>query len=398
MTSVVTLPTRRAAGHPFDPPAEFARLRADQPITRMRYPDGHVGWLVTSHALARKVLADPRFSNRSERKHPPLRANPVSRGDRPAAPGMFPMTDPPEHSRYRRLLTGYFTVQRMRGLESRITEIVAECLAAMIAAGPPVDLVPAFALPIPSLVTCELLGVPYDDHATFQDRTAQMVTLDDTPEHAAAAVGALTRYMHDLVLRKRTKPGEDMLGRLVADTELTDEELANIGMMLLVAGHETTANMIGLGVFALLEHPEQLATIRTDQSLMDNTVEELLRYLTIVQFGSSRSALDDVDLDGNTIREGETVTLALSAANRDPEAFPDPDALRPDRPDARHHLAFGHGVHQCLGQQLARIEMRVAYSALFDRFPSLRLAVSADQIPLRENALAYGVRELPVTW
>ncbi|MBB3724852.1 cytochrome P450 [Nonomuraea dietziae] len=396
----VTLPTRRDPACPFDPPEELTRLRDSQPLTRLAFPDGHVGWLVTGYDAARRVLADPRFSVRMDLKHSPLpRRNVLAgSGDKPA-PGMFVVMDDPDHRRFRRLLTGQFTVQRMRRLEPRIVQITADHLDAMAKAGPPVDLVQAFALPIPSLVICELLGVPYEDHAFFQEQTAVAVDLEASVEQATVAAGRLTDYFADLVRHKRSSPTDDLLGGLITDSDLTDEELTTIGLALLIAGHETTANMLALGVFALLRHPGQLDAYRADTSLTDSAVEELLRYLTIIHRGSpSRAALADVELDGQLIRAGETVIIGLPAVNRDPARFADPDVLRLGREGARHHLAFGHGVHQCLGQQLARIEMRIGYRMLFERFPALRLAVPAAEISMREASLAYGVRRLPVTW
>jgi cytochrome P450 len=399
-TAPVALPTKRTPGCPFSPPAELAQLRADHPVTPLAFPDGHIGWLVTGYDAARTVLADPRFSTRAELKRSPLGVAPRPGGPgRPAAPGWFVNMDPPEHTRYRRLLTGQFTVRRMKQLEPRIRQIVDEHLTAMAAADPPVDLVAAFALPIPSLVICELLGVPYTDHEFFQEQSAVMASLGSTQEQVTAAIAALAGYLRDLVAAKRTEPGDDLLSGLVAEAALTDEELANIGLILLVAGHETTANMLALGTFALLQHPEQLAALRADPALAEPVVEELLRYLSILQFGApTRAALEDVELAGRLVRKGETVTLSQPAADHDPEVFDQPEANRLDRANARRHLAFGHGVHQCLGQQLARIEMRIAYRTLFERFPTLRLAVPAEEVPLRDDAVLYGVWRLPVTW
>ncbi|WP_214404283.1 cytochrome P450 [Pseudonocardia lacus] len=393
----ITLPDRRTPGCPFDPPPELAGLPG--PLTRMAFPDGHVGWLVTGHEVARAVLSDPRFSIRSELRHSALpRPNVTPGGPGGAAPGWFAGMDRPDHTRYRRLLTGHFTVHRMRGLEARIAEITAERLDAMASDGPPADLVTAYALPIPSLVICELLGVPYADHAFFQRRTEIVVDVDSPTEQAAGAVRELAGYLHDLVRGKRAEPTADLLGDLLTGTDLTDAELTNIAMLLLVAGHETTANMLALGTYALLRHPEQLDAFRADAALTDSAVEELLRCLSILHLGApNRAALEDVELAGQLVRAGETVVLALPAVNRDPARFVDPDALRLDR-DARQHLAFGFGVHQCLGQQLARIEMRIGFRALFERFPTLRLAVPADEVPMRDSAIVYGVRRLPVAW
>ncbi|WP_433511304.1 cytochrome P450 [Nonomuraea sp. CA-143628] len=382
----------RTPGCPFDPPPELAKL---PPMARLDYPDGHAGWLATGYEAARAVLSDPRFSNRQELKHSAVRMTSQFGQNQPAPPGMFVTTDPPVHTRYRRLLTGQFTVRRMRLLEPRIEQITADHLDAMAAAGPPVDLVRAYALPIPSLVICELLGVPYEDHDFFQEQTARLVAID---EEGAPELAALVGYLGELVRRKRTEPGDDLISGLIGD--LDDEELANLALVLLVAGHETTANMLGLGVFALLEHPEQRALFSGEStSAVEGAVEELMRWLSILHAGApSRVALEDVEVAGELVRKGETVALSLPAINRDPSLFTDPDELRLDRAEARRHLAFGHGVHQCLGQQLARIEMRIGYRRLFERFPGLRLAVPASDVPLKERSGVYGVESLPVTW
>jgi Cytochrome P450 len=391
----VTLPITRQT--PFDPPGELGRWRDEAPLRRLAYPDGHLGWLATGYDAVRAVLGDPRFSNRVEIAHVPLRQMMVARDILRFPPGMFLRMDPPEHTRYRRLLTGQFTVRRMRLLEPRIEAIVADRLAEMAAAGPPADLVPAYALPIPSLVICELLGVPYRDHERFQRDSATLLALERSEKEKLAAFDDLFGYLGDLVRHKRDEPGDDLLSGLAASGELSHAELTGVALLLLVAGHETTANMIALGTFTLLRHPGQLAAVRDEPGVAERAVEELLRYLTIVQFGPTRTATEDVEIEGRTIRAGETVTLALAAANRDPARFDRPDELDVRRPVAAH-LAFGHGVHQCLGQQLARTELRVALPALLRRFPGLRLAVPYDEVPMRTDMNIYGVHRLPVTW
>ncbi|NJP94432.1 cytochrome P450 [Nonomuraea sp. FMUSA5-5] len=376
------LPTSRDPRCPFDPPPE---LRGLPPMSRLEFADGHLGWLATTAEAARTVLGDPRFSARRELKHAPVRFTTPGETGRPAPPGFFGAMDPPEHTRYRRLLTGQFTVRRMRLLEPRIERIAADHLDAMAAAGPPVDLVSAYALPIPSMIICELLGVPYEDHEFFQDRSLRLVAAGGDVARATADLAA---YLGKLVGRKRAEPGDDLISGLTAD--LTDEELVNVAMILLVAGHETTANMLALGVFALLE---------TGTPYEEGAVEELLRWLSIVQLGApSRAATQDVEVAGTLVRAGETVALSLPVVNRDPALFERPDVLDPARTEARRHLSFGHGVHQCLGQQLARIELRIGYGALFERFPGLRLAVPPDQVPLKQDGAVYGVACLPVTW
>ncbi|MEU5209957.1 cytochrome P450 [Streptomyces sp. NPDC020742] len=388
-----TQPTVRSC--PFDPPEEYRTLRAQEPVAPMTFPDGAAGWLVTRYDDVRTVLSDPRFSA----KRGILRPGGAEGGDAPAPPpGLFIMMDAPEHTRFRRLLTGQFTVRRMRQLAPAVEKIVAEQLDAMAAAEGPVDLVQAFALPVPSLVICELLGVPYADREEFQRNSATIVRLNSSLEEFQQAQQAMRGYIHQLVLAKRDNPTDDILSELVQSGELTDEELAGVGVLLLIAGHETTANMIALSTMCLLQNPEQLAALRADPSLMDGAVEELLRYLTIVQFGVRRTALEDLELNGQQIEEGSTVVASLASGNRDAAYLAgDPELLDLARAHSPH-LAFGHGIHQCLGQQLARAEMKAALSALLDRFPTLRLAVPVEQVPLRDDMLVYGVHELPVTW
>jgi cytochrome P450 len=393
-SSPVTFPTIRE--NRFDPPEVLVRWAQETPIRPMTYADGHEGWLVTGFAIARAVLADPRFSTRPELMHPPTPRHLIQRQTL-RRPGLFLRMDPPEHTRYRRLLTGQFTVRRMKQLEPWIETITAERLDAMEIEGPPTDLVRSFALPIPSLVICELLGVPYSDRSQFQRDSRTLLNLDSTVDEAEAAINNLTDYLRDLVRHKRTRPADDLISGMVEGGELNDEEMAGISVLLLVAGHETTANMIALGTFALLSNPSQLAAVREDPSVTDSAVEELLRYLTIVHLGPIRSALEDVELDGRLIKAGQSVTISLSAANRDGERFENAGTLDVTRPPVGH-LSFGHGVHQCLGQQLARTEMSVAYPALLRRFPNLRLAVPPEEVPMRTNMAIYGVDRLPVTW
>ncbi|MGW4791410.1 cytochrome P450 [Nonomuraea sp. NPDC004297] len=394
--TITTMPASRRPGCPFDPPAELTEAREHGPISRFPFPDGHQGWLVTGYDLARSVLADPRFSSRKElMRHHPL----IDYGDievPPAPPGEFLLMDDPQHSRYRKPLVGKFTVRRMRLLTERVEQITAEHLDAMEAAGPAADLVTAFAKPIPAIVICELLGVPYADRGRFQEQVDTFLSGETSDEELIAAYTGTQQYLAELVAAKRAHPTDDVLSDLT-DSDLTDEELRGVALILLAAGLDTTANMLALGTFALLRNPAQLAALRSDPALADQAVEELLRYLSVAkQF--MRTALEDVELGGQTITAGSAVILSFHTANRDPGRFPDPHTLDLGRKDGGH-LAFGHGIHQCLGQQLARVELRVALPALVNRFPTLRLAVPADEIPLRpETADIYGVKSLPVTW
>lgn len=285
----------------------------------------------------------------------------------------------------------------MKALRPRIEQLVDERLTAMADSRPPADLVERFALPVTSLAICELLGVPYGERAAFQRDSALLFSLDASAEDAALAMDRLDGFLRELTRSRRTRPGDDVLSMLVEDGTLSTEEIAGAGVLLLTAGHETTASSLALGTFALLSHPEQLAALKRDPALADNAVEELLRYLTIFHFGVPRTPLVDVELGGRLLRAGESVTVSLSAANRDPAKFADPDRLDLSRRTSGH-LAFGHGIHQCLGRNLARIEMRVAFPALFRRFPDLALAVPPEEVPLAGDMGFYGVHRLPVTW
>lgn len=394
--TVPTMPATRQPGCPFDPPKELLQAREHGPISRYPFPDGHQGWLITGYDLVRSVLADSRFSSRKElmRHHPTIDFGDIEIP--PAPPGEFLLMDDPEHSRYRKPLVGKFTVRRMRLLTERVEQVTAEHLDAMEQAGPPADLVTAFARPIPSVIICELLGVPYEDRGSFQEHIDTFLGGEAGDEELIAAYTATQAYLAELVAAKRAEPTDDVLSDLL-DSDLTDEELRGMALILLSAGFDTTANMLALGAFALLRNPAQLAALRTEPALVDGAVEELLRYLSVVKT-SMRTTLEDVELGGRTIEAGTTVILSYNTANRDPERFADPHMLDLRR-QGGGHLAFGHGIHQCLGQQLARVEMRVAFPALLNRFPTLRLAVPAEQVALRpETADVYGVKSLPVTW
>ncbi len=389
------LPLDRPRGCPFDPPAELGKLRDEHPLVRLTYPDGHEGWLATGHAIIREIIADPRFSSRQELLHSPLPGPAAMVVPPPAVPGMFIKMDGEEHARYRGLLTGKFTVRRMRLLTERVEQVTAEHLDAMERQGSPADLVTAFAQPIPALMICELLGVPFEDHEFFRRNVLPLNLPDASLAEQEAAVNALGEYLYRLVVAKRAEPTDDILGELVT-TELTDEELTGIAFLLLGAGLDTTANMLGLGTFALLQHPDQLAVLREEPESMEGAVEELLRYLTIAHTGV-RTALEDVEIGGQLVKAGEAVAISAMAGNRDPLKFPEPDRLDLKRKTAGH-AAFGHGVHQCLGQQLARVQMKVAFTGLLARFPELRLAIPADEVPLRTDSDIYGVYALPVAW
>lgn len=408
MTETLQVQAREAPEMPlhmrregFDPVPEMGALRDDEGVRQVETAFGMPAFLVARHADVKAVLADSaRFSNESRRAFDAPGAPKLSAEERDRMrAGNLLGVDPPEHTRLRRMLTPEFTVRRMRRLEPRIVEIVDDHLDAMEKAGPPADLVADFALPIPSLVICELLGVPYADRASFQERTSRLLDIS-LPMDERLELGRESRaYMADLVARAQAEPGEDMLGMLVRDHghDLTTDELIGIAGLLLVAGHETTSNMLGLGTLALLRHPEQLALVRDDPAAVAPAVEELLRFLGIVHSGIPRTTTQDVEIGGVAIPADSLVILALAGANRDPRFLADGDHLDVTR-DAAGHVAFGHGVHHCLGAPLARMEMRLAFPALLRRFPGLALDVPFEEVGFRAFHFIYGLRSLPVTW
>ncbi|WP_037578028.1 cytochrome P450 [Phaeacidiphilus oryzae] len=394
-------PSPRAAGCPFDPPPNLQALQAEEPVSRVRIWDGSTPWLITRYDHFRALIGDPRISADSEHPGYPHR----SAGGRTSSGVLrtFLTMDDPEHARHRRMVTAPFTIRRIEAMRPAVQRIVDDLIDEILAGPKPADLVDAFALPVPSLVISELLGVPYQEHEFFQRNTRIVVRRTSTAEEVDAANGALTDYLDGLLAEKLAHPRDDVLSRLaterVATGEMTRREAARLGVLLLAAGHETTANMIALGTLALLRNPDQLALLREaeDPALVASAVEELLRYLNITHSGRRRVALEDIEIGGQTIRAGDGLVFANDIANRDAGAFADPDRLDLTR-DARRHVAFGYGVHQCLGQPLARMELQVVYGTLYRRIPTLALATEPERIEFKHDGIVYGVYELPVTW
>ncbi|MFF2373763.1 cytochrome P450 [Streptomyces xiamenensis] len=395
-------PMPRAAGCPFAPPPAVEELRDAAPLGKVRIWDGSTPWLITRHADQRALLTDPRVSNDDLRPgFPHVSAHRA--GIARTTPRMITNTDAPEHTRLRRMVTGPFLIKRVEAMRPAVRRIVDRLIDDLLAGPRPVDLLTALALPVPSLVICELLGVPYEDHAFFHHNSSRALDRSLPPEEAGAAGRALGGYLAKLLDQKLTDPADDVLSELgerVTAGEMTHDEAVHMGVAMLIAGHETTATMIGLGTLALLRNPEQLAVLRgtEDPKAIAGAVEELLRYLTIVDSGIRRVALEDIAIGGLTIRAGDGLLFDLAAANRDPRAFEgDAAGLDLGRP-ARHHQAFGYGPHQCLGQSLARLELQVVYGTLYRRIPGLRLAVPFEEIEFVPDGTTYGVRALPVTW
>ena len=377
---------------------EVEELRDAGETRRVATPFGHEATMVSRYADVRELHGDPERFRLDGVPAPPalVAAGRDTAEFRRRQAGNLLGQEPPDHTRLRRMLTGEFTVKRMKRLVPRVEEIVTEHLDAMEKAGPPAELVADFALPVPSMVICELLGVPYEDRGEFTERSARQLDSTIEPQERMRLADASREYMSDLVSRHREAPGDDLLGMLIREhsDDVTDDELIGIGNLLLVAGHETTSNMLSLGTLALLEHPDQLARVRDDPSAVDGAVEELLRRLTVVHGSFPRAVVEDTTLGGHPVAAGELVIASLVAANHDPEVVEHAEELDISRPPSPH-LAFGHGIHHCLGAPLARIEMRVAFPALLQRFPGLRLAGEPE---FRHRTLIYGLHRLPLAW
>ncbi|MEU9499647.1 cytochrome P450 [Streptomyces sp. NPDC048196] len=402
-TAPAPLPVEPPRGCPFDSPAEFGVLRATRPISKVGLPDGSWAWLVTRYADIRAVLGDLRFSSDTTVHGYPRSG--MTGGGSTQNRG-FIRRDPPEHTRLRRMVTREFMVKRVEALRPEIQRLTDELCDAMERAEGReeggVDLVEALALPVPSLVISLLLGVPYDDHGIFQRLTGTLLSRTVTDDAREAARTELRDYLDRLVTAKEADPGDDILGRLIVEQQRTGEishdEAAAFAALLLIAGHETTANMIGLSALTLMRDPETAERLRQDPGLMRGAVEELLRFHSIIRNGPRRVATEDVEIDGHLIRAGEGVVVAVPSGNRDETVFPEPGRLDIARPNAQHHVAFGYGIHQCLGQALARVELQVVLGTLLRRFPTMRPAIPVEEIPFRTDMSIYGCHALPVTW
>ncbi|WP_228989031.1 cytochrome P450 [Streptomyces sp. DH8] len=380
-----------------DPYPVYAALREKGPVHRVRIPEGTDAWLVVGYELGRDLLADQRLSKRWSRASPALGIGKVSAGTSMLS------SDAPDHTRLRKLVAREFTARRMERLAPRVQEMTDGLLDAMLAAPDrTADLVEALSFPLPMAVICELLGVPFLDREKFRTWSGQAVSSVD-PAVRAASAEAMTAYIPGLLADKRAEPGEDLLSALIhtADEDgdrLSGDELIGMVWLLLVAGHETTVNLITNGVHSLLAHPGQLAALRADFSLIDNAVEEILRFEGPVETPTYRFTTEPIEVGGVVIPGGgELVLVAMSDANRDPARYPDGARFDITR-DARGHIAFGHGIHYCLGAPLARIEARTAIRSLLERCPGLRLAADPATLTWRTGMLMRGPLSLPVAW
>ena len=397
MTQANTTIEHLGAEYFSDPYSVHARLRAEHPVAQVIMPGGMPAWLITGYAPARAALTDPRLLK-------------MPRDWRPEQDSMFAAldmhllnSDPPDHERLRKLVNKAFTARRVELLRPRITAIT-EALLDDMSARQEVDLLTAFAFPLPVTVICELLGVPVADRDQFRAWSATIVSETVSPEVAHAHLTAMLGYFQDLLAARRREPADDLLSALISvrddtardDTgRLSENELLSMAWLLLVAGHETTVNLIGSGVLALLLHPGELARLRADPALLGSAVEELLRYVSPVNDATFRFTGEPVDLGGVHIGPGEVVLVSLSGANRDPSRYAGAEGLDVGR-DSTGHLAFGHGIHYCVGAPLARLEAEIAFGALLQRFASITLAVPPSELRWRPSSLIHGLESLPV--
>jgi vitamin D 1,25-hydroxylase len=396
-TSVVPdFPMARTS--PLRPPDGYCALRDEEaPLQRARLYDDQVVWLVTRHKEARQLLTDPRLS--SDRQRPGYPAfRPAEKAPRPFHT-LIEM-DSPEHEKYRRMLMPSFTARHAEQLRPEIQRIVDESIDELLAEAPPADLVARFAVPVPGMVISVLLGVPELDRASFLEHNQKLVVAHDEQD-MRIALGEIMAFLNEVVSTLERQPGPGLLSRLLEDQvakgEMPRDYVIVTALFLLIAGHQTASSMIALGIITLLEHPDQLAALLNDPTKVPAAVQELSRFLSPADLSCRRIAVEDIEIAGQVIRAGEGLVVPNALVNRDGDAFPDPDVFDITR-SARSHIAFGFGAHQCIGQNLANMELEVVITTLFTRIPTLRVAVPIEELPMRNAIGLQGVQELPVAW
>ncbi|MGO1057034.1 cytochrome P450 [Crossiella sp. CA198] len=384
---------------PFSPPAQYEEIIGVTPVSKVRLATGLDAWLVSGFAEARQLLTDSRVS--ASRKHPGypfyFEAPPEFRSDT-----SFIAYDPPQHTNSRRKVAASFTHRRVRQLRGALERNTDECIEQLLAAGPGADLHQLVSLPAPMIMICELLGVPREDQGFLQKHGENLFGGSSSHAERQAAMVEVAQYLDTLVRQKMATPGDDLISRAIAEHRAEDEDfdvasLVHMCRMLINGGHETTANHITMGVAALLSHPDQLAKLRAEPALLKPAIEELVRWLSLGDLAVPRVALADIELGGEVIRAGEGILCLLQAANRDPGEFDRPAEFDITR-GSRRHIGFGYGAHLCIGADLARLELEVVLSRLFERIPTLRLVDPVERIPAKERAIVYGLWELKVTW
>jgi cytochrome P450 len=387
---------------PLSVPQEYERMRAEQPVTKVtNRMTGKPAWALTRYADVRAVLGSPAMSSNARNPGYPHQFQ-VPEEMLPYIAFPFAAMDPPEHTVRRRMVIPEFTAKRIADLRPGTQRIVDECIDAMLARGGPLDLVDALAVPVPSLQFCELLGADPRHVEYFRNYAETTTGRDSSMEAVAAALAQMDEFLDELITEKTKNPGDDLLSRLAAalpgEPTLDQEDLVAIARLLVIAGSDTTANVIALGTVVLLQHPEQLAEITADPALLPNAIEELLRYLSILDSATVRVATEDITLaGGEVIRDGEGIMALNGAANWDPGQYPEPHVFDIHR-SADNHMAFSFGHHMCPGANMARMQLEVVFRTLFTRIPTLRLAAPVDELPYMFDSHAYGLHELPVTW
>jgi cytochrome P450 len=382
---------------PYEPPAGYQEIAAAGPVLKVTLYDGRESWIITGYKESREILTHPNLS--SQRTHPnfpivaPRFRSPIARNLALIA------MDPPVHDTYRRFLNPHFSLKSVRSMRPAIQEIVTGFVDRIIEHGPPADLISMLAVPLPSLVICQHLGVPYEDHEFFQDASGKVMLAGE--QESGQAAQDLVDYLDKLVRQQLEHPTDGLLGRLVKERvlegEMIHDELVSIALVLLIAAHETTSSSLALGIITLLQHPDQLARLHADIDQLPKAIEELLRYIATTDLVATRIAKGDIEIAGHLIRAGDAVLVSGTLANRDEQTHERANELDILRSDS-YHVTFGFGIHQCLGQNLARLELEIAMRELFTRIPDMRLAVPVDQLPILGSGTVQRVLELPVEW
>jgi cytochrome P450 len=396
----ISFPPKRATDCPLNPPPAYEKLRETRPVCPVTMANGQPAWLLTRYGDVKRMLGDPRSS--SDRSKPGYPAYPLPAEE--LGKRWLSRLDPPEHDVLRRLVAPEFSVRRIRAMQPRLETVLEELLDEFTRKLQPADLVFEFALRFTSTVICELLGIPPGDHEMFYRTVALCMVADPAPDRVREALEAnqaFVDFVERLIAAKQEDPGDDLISRLIVQQvrpgHLSCSELVDLTRFFIVAGYETTGNTMALGVLVLLRHRDQLDLLKAEPARWDRAVEEILRYTTITHSGRRRVAVADIELGGTAIPAGDGMVGAQDAANRDPAVFPDPDRFDIGR-EGPQHLAFGFGVHTCMGAPLARLELQIAFPALFRRMPDLQVAVPFDELPFKYDSQIYGLHELPVSW
>lgn len=368
----------------------YAQMRDKEPIMRTLFPDGQHGWIISKYEDAVDALKDPRFVK--DMRNAGINKDVIFFKDN------MLFSDPPDHKRLRGLVQKAFTPQLISGMKDRIQQIADELLAA-VEGQESIHLIDDYAFPLPIIVISEMLGVPNSDRDKFRVWSNALIEFSGQDEETRNLTLEFREYLVDWIAKVRKQPGNDLISQLVISEEqgdrLREDELYNLVMLLIIAGHETTVNLIGNGILSLLQHPNQLQLLQDQPELIQQAIEEMLRYNGPVEFSTSRWVREDLEFKGVSMSRGDLVIVSLTSANRDPEQFNDPDLFDITR-EKSPHLAFGKGIHLCLGAPLARLEVEIAINTLLKRYPDIRLKGDASELEWRQGMIVRGVKEIPL--